>query len=145
MVLSGDGGRRHRRPGHRLVIAARSTSIHGPWEHCPHNPLVRSLSTAEPWWSRGHATLVEGPAGAWWMIYQGDENGYRTLGRQTLLEPVEWTDDGWFRALGGDLSRPLTTTTSSPGAIPAMAARAGPCTARGWRCPASTTMCSAVS
>jgi len=92
--------------GH-MVIAARSTSIHGPWEHHPQNPLVRSLSTEEPWWSRGHATLIEGPAGDWWMIYHGYENGYRTLGRQTLLEPMEWTDDGWFRALGGDLSRPL--------------------------------------
>lgn len=92
--------------GH-MVIAARSTSIHGPWEHCPQNPLVRTLSTDEPWWSRGHATLIEGPAGDWWMIYHGYENGFRTLGRQTLLEPIEWTDDGWFRARGGDLSRPL--------------------------------------
>jgi xylan 1,4-beta-xylosidase len=41
------------------------------------------------------------------MVYHGYENGFRTLGRQTLLEPIEWTDDGWFRALGGDLSRPL--------------------------------------
>lgn len=92
--------------GH-MVIAARSASIHGPWEHCPHNPLVRTLGTAEPWWSRGHATLVEGPAGDWWMVYHGYENGFRTLGRQTLLEPMEWTADGWFRALGGDLSKPL--------------------------------------
>lgn len=92
--------------GH-MVIAARSRSIHGPWEHCPHNPLVRTQSAAEPWWSRGHASLVEGPAGDWWMVYHGYENGFRTLGRQTLLEPIEWTDDGWFRALGGDLSRPL--------------------------------------
>ena len=92
--------------GH-MVIAARSRSVHGPWEHCPHNPLVRTMSTDEPWWSRGHATLVEGPAGDWWMVYHGYENGFRTLGRQTLLEPIEWTADGWFRALGGDLSRPL--------------------------------------
>lgn len=92
--------------GH-MVIAARSRSIHGPWEHCPHNPLVRTLSETEPWWSRGHATLVEGPAGDWWMVYHGYENGYRTLGRQTLLEPITWTDDGWFRARGGDLSAPL--------------------------------------
>lgn len=93
--------------GH-MVIAARSKSIHGPWEHCPHNPLVRTLGTAEPWWSRGHATLVEGPAGDWWMVYHGYENGMRTLGRQTLLEPIEWTPDGWFRAKGGDLSQPLS-------------------------------------
>lgn len=92
--------------GH-MVIAARARSIHGPWEHCPHNPLVRTLSEAEPWWSRGHATLIEGPGGDWWMVYHGYENGYRTLGRQTLMEPIEWTDDGWFRALGGDLSKPL--------------------------------------
>lgn len=92
--------------GH-MVIAARSRSIHGPWEHCPHNPLVRTLSDAEPWWSKGHATLVEGPKGDWWMIYHGYENGFRTLGRQTLLEPIEWTSDGWFRAKGGDLSQPM--------------------------------------
>lgn len=92
--------------GH-MVIAARSKSINGPWEHCPHNPLVRTTGTAEPWWSRGHASLVEGPAGDWWMVYHGYENGYRTLGRQTLLEPMEWTADGWFRAKGGDLSKPL--------------------------------------
>lgn len=94
-------------PTSHMVIAARSKSIHGPWEHCPHNPLVRTVSEDEPWWSRGHASLVEGPAGDWWMIYHGYENGFRTLGRQTLLEPIEWTADGWFRAKGGDLSQPL--------------------------------------
>jgi xylan 1,4-beta-xylosidase len=92
--------------GH-MVIAARSKSIHGPWEHCPHNPLVRTTASTEPWWSRGHASLVEGPGGDWWMVYHGYENGYRTLGRQTLLEPMEWTADGWFRARGGDLSKPI--------------------------------------
>lgn len=94
--------------GH-MVIAARSRSIHGPWEHCPHNPLVRTVSDAEPWWSRGHATLVEGPgkSGDWWMVYHAYENGFRALGRQTILESIEWTDDGWFRAKGGDLSQPL--------------------------------------
>ena len=41
------------------------------------------------------------------MVYHAYENGFRTLGRQTLLEPIEWTDDGWFRPKGGDLSHPL--------------------------------------
>ena len=94
-------------PTGHMVIAARSKSIHGPWEHCPHNPIVRTKNAAEPWWSRGHATLVEGPSGDWWLVYHGYENGFRTLGRQTLLEPAEWTKDGWFRARGGDLSKPL--------------------------------------
>lgn len=105
-LVSAVGGTAGPPTGH-MVIAARSRSVLGPWEDCPHNPIVRTWSADEPWWSRGHATLVEGPAGDWWMVYHGYENGYRTLGRQTLLEPMAWTPDGWFRALGGDLSRPL--------------------------------------
>lgn len=105
-LVTAVGGTAGPATGH-MVISARSASIHGPWEHCPHNPLVRTLSDAEPWWSRGHATLVEGPAGDWWMVYHGYENGFRTLGRQTLLEPIEWTEDGWFRTKGGDLSKPM--------------------------------------
>ena len=94
-------------PTSHMVIAARSRSIHGPWENCPKNPLVHTADASEPWWSRGHASLVEGPAGDWWMIYHGYENGYRTLGRQTLMEPIEWTSDGWFRTLGGTLNTAL--------------------------------------
>ena len=94
-------------PTSHMVIVARSRSIHGPWEHCPHNPVVRTWSADEPWWSRGHASVVEGPAGDWWMVYHGYENGFRTLGRQALLEPIEWTRDGWFRARGGALAAPL--------------------------------------
>ncbi|MBO9717583.1 MAG: family 43 glycosylhydrolase [Pseudoxanthomonas sp.] len=105
-LVTAVGGTAGPATGH-MVIAARSRSVHGPWEHCPHNPLVRTQSTHEPWWSRGHATVVEGPGGDWWMVYHGYENGFRTLGRQTLLEPMEWTADGWFRAKGGDLSQPL--------------------------------------
>jgi xylan 1,4-beta-xylosidase len=94
-------------PTSHMVIVARSRSVHGPWENCPHNPVVHTRSAAEPWWSRGHATFVEGPASDWWMIYHAYENGFRTLGRQTLLEPMAWTADGWPVATGGDLSRPL--------------------------------------
>jgi len=94
-------------PTGHMVIAARSRSIHGPWENAPANPIVRTQSASEKWWSRGHASLVEGPDGTWWMVYHGYENGYWTLGRQALLDPIEWTADGWFRARGGDLSRPI--------------------------------------
>lgn len=94
-------------PTGHMVISARSRSIHGPWENSPHNPITRTASADEPWWSRGHATLVEGIDGRWWMMYHGYEHGYWTLGRQALLDPIEWTDDGWFVARGGDLGRPL--------------------------------------
>jgi len=109
-LITAVGGTAGPPTGH-MVIAARSRSIHGPWENCPANPLVRTTSLDEKWWSRGHATLVEGPDGSWWAVYHGYENGFWTLGRQALLDPVEWTADGWLRMKGGDLSRPLAKPT----------------------------------
>lgn len=105
-MLTAVGGTAGPPTGH-MVIAARSRSIHGPWEQHPGNPLVRTTDIREAWWSRGHASLVEGPDRTWWSLYHGFENGFWTLGRQCLLDPVEWTADGWFRMTGGDLSRPL--------------------------------------
>lgn len=108
-------------PTGHMVIVARSRSIHGPWENHPGNPIVRTQTAAEKWWSRGHATLVEGPGGDWWMVYHGYENGFWTLGRQTLLDPVEWTKDGWIQARGGDLSQPIRKPArgkSSPQGMP---------------------------
>ena len=102
-------------PTGHMVTVARSRSIHGPWEDCPSNPIIRTWDANEPWWSKGHATLFEGPGGQWWSIYHGYENGFTTLGRQTLLEPIEWDDDGWPRAAGGDLSTPLTAPTHQVG------------------------------
>ncbi|MBV8686570.1 MAG: family 43 glycosylhydrolase [Alphaproteobacteria bacterium] len=102
-------------PTGHMVIVARSRSLAGPWENDPANPIVRTRSAREKWWSRGHATPFEGPGGRWWMIHHGYENGYWTLGRQALLEPIEWTADGWFRPTGGDLSAPLPMPRSLAG------------------------------
>jgi beta-xylosidase len=94
-------------PTGHMVIIARSRSIHGPWENCPHNPIMRTWSAGEKWWSRGHATIIEGPRGDWWTICHGYENGFWTLGRQALLAPVRWRNDGWPEVRGRDLSRPM--------------------------------------
>ena len=101
-------------PTGHMVIVARSRALAGPWENCPFNPVVRTRTAAEKWWSRGHATLFEGPQGRWWMIYHGYENGYWTLGRQTLLEPVEWDRDDWPHPTGGDLSRSIRKPIDLP-------------------------------
>lgn len=116
-LVNAVGGTSGPATGH-MIVAARSRSVDGPWENCPHNPIQRTTSPGEMWWSRGHATCVEGPGGAWYMVYHGYENGYHTLGRQTLLEPITWSDDGWFHAGGGDLSAPLPAPVpraASPG------------------------------
>jgi beta-xylosidase len=105
-LLTAVGGTAGPPTGH-MVIAARSRSIHGPWEQHPRNPVVRTASSDEAWWSRGHATLVQAPDDSWWCFYHGYEQGYWTLGRQCLLDPVEFGHDGWFRMRGGDLSLPI--------------------------------------
>ena len=105
-MLTAVGGTGGPPTGH-MVIAARSRSLHGPWEHHPNNPLVRTTSIDEAWWSRGHASLIEAPDGSWWSLYHGYENGFWTLGRQCLMDPVRFTSDGWFGMTGGDLSLPI--------------------------------------
>lgn len=80
-----------------MIISARSKSPLGPWENSPFNPISRTASSAERWWSKGHGTLFEDAKGKWWIVYHAYENGHYNMGRQTLLEPVEWTKDGWFK------------------------------------------------
>lgn len=80
-----------------MVISARSKTPFGPWENSPYNPIIRTKESSEKWWSVGHASLVDDSSGNWWMVFHGYENGHYNMGRQTLLQPIEWTSDGWFK------------------------------------------------
>lgn len=84
-----------------MVISARSKSPFGPWENSPYNPIIRTKESSEKWWSKGHGTLFEDAAGNWWIVFHGYENGHYNMGRQTLLEPIEWTNDGWYKTPDG--------------------------------------------
>ena len=136
MVLA-EGGTAGPPTGH-MIVAARSKTIEGPWENSPYNPILRTQSKDERWWSKGHGTLVEDRAGKWWMVYHAYENGFYTLGRQTLLEPIEWTADGWFRMAGADPAAPIAKPAGEP-------CRARLCVlgrlleAEGWACSGAST------
>ena len=80
-----------------MVVSARSKSIMGPWENSPYNPVVHTYSATDNWRSKGHGTLIDDVNGNWWIVYHAYAKGYHTLGRQTLIEPIEWTADGWYR------------------------------------------------
>ncbi len=139
MVLA-EGGTAGPPTGH-MVVAARSKTIEGPWENSPYNPILRTQSKDERWWSKGHGTLVEDRAGKWWMVYHAYENGFYTLGRQTLLEPIEWTADGWFRMAGADPAAPIA---SQPARRPAALFRMALPTpmisrSQGWACSGAST------
>jgi beta-xylosidase len=105
-LLNAEGGTAGPPTSH-MVVAARSKSLDGPWENDPRNPIIHTHSRDETWWSKGHGSLVEGPHGQWYIVYHAYENGFYTLGRQTLLEPIAWTDDGWFKSTGIDVAAPI--------------------------------------
>lgn len=80
-----------------MVVSARSKNVTGPWENSPYNPVIHTYSATDNWWSKGHGTLIDDVNGNWWIVYHAYAKGYHTLGRSTLIEPIEWTQDGWYR------------------------------------------------
>ena len=94
-----------------MAVCARSKSIYGPWENSPYNPIIHTYSADDYWWSKGHGTLVEGPDGQWWIVYHAYAKGAYCLGRQTLIEPIEWTKGGWYRTIK---DMPLPTAGAMP-------------------------------
>jgi beta-xylosidase len=84
-----------------MVISARSKSPLGPWQNSPYNPVIRTKDSSERWWSKGHGTIFEDTKGKWWIVFHGYENGFYNMGRQTLLQPIEWTEDGWYKIPDG--------------------------------------------
>ena len=102
-----EGGTAGPATGH-MIISARAKSLAGPWENSPYNPIIRTTKSSERWRSRGHGTLFEDAKGKWWIMYHAYENGFYNIGRQTLLEPVEWTKDGWYKVPNGvDPGQPI--------------------------------------
>jgi xylan 1,4-beta-xylosidase len=94
-LMTAEGGTEY---GH-LVAIGRSYSPWGPFESCPHNPILTHRSHASPIQANGHGDLVQAKDGSWWIVFLGVRpNGYPPayhLGRETFLAPVHWTDDGW--------------------------------------------------
>ena len=81
-----------------MVTIARSIGPNGPFESCPHNPILTHRSLMNPIQSTGHADFVEDHQGNWWAVFLGIRyaaNFFHNLGRETFLAPVTWTKDGW--------------------------------------------------
>ncbi len=82
-----------------METIARSASPWGPWEVCPHNPILTHHGYHSPFQGLGHADLVEAHDGSWWLVCLGfrpySYPPYYHLGRETFLAPVRWDDQGW--------------------------------------------------
>src|SRR4029450_9834752 len=92
--------------GHAVTMA-RSRALLGPYEL---HPDVHVLSARDrpdvPLQRAGHADLVETQSGDTYMVYLCGRplptRGRRTLGRETAIQPMPWSADGWLRTTTGE-------------------------------------------
>jgi len=85
--------------GHSVTIS-RGTSPTGPFEGCPHNPLVTARGTDRAVQNSGHGDLVVMPDGTWAIVLLGTRprsmtRAFAPMGRETFISPVTWDDEGW--------------------------------------------------
>lgn len=83
--------------GHRITVS-RSRTLFGIYEPCPYNPIMRQQDEGAPLQRCGHGKPVQTPDGRWYMVYLCGrmlEGKYSILGRETALDPITWTSDGW--------------------------------------------------
>lgn len=122
-------------PGHRITVA-RSRTLQGNYEPCPYNPIMRQTDEKAGLQRCGHGKPVCTPDGKWYMAYLCGRTigkGYTILGRETALDPITWTPDGWpvVNHLKGPsvLQTPpvetLTTAKSGTASVPDGLAAAG--------------------
>jgi len=80
------------------ITIARSDSPWGPYEPCPHNPILTHKHLPDhPFQGLGHGDLVEPPDG-WWIVFLGFRpvgGRHHHLGRETFLAPLKWNEEGW--------------------------------------------------
>ena len=83
-------------PDHMETVM-RSRTLRGPYEACPFNPILSRKNPFSPVGRSGHGKLVSTPDGRWYMVYLCGRTveGRTVMGRETALDPVTWTADGW--------------------------------------------------
>lgn len=84
--------------GHRITVA-RSRQLFGEYEPSPYNPVLQQHDATALIQRTGHGKLVCTQNGDWWVFYLcSRQNGgqYTTIGRESALDPVHFTPDGWF-------------------------------------------------
>jgi len=88
-----------------MVVSARSKSPTGPWENSPYNPIVHTWKSSETWMSKGHGTIFDDDKDNWYIVYHGFEKGKLPLGRASMIEPIKWVPDGWYKTALSDTAK----------------------------------------
>jgi hypothetical protein len=78
---------------------ARSKDLGGPWEKCPHNPVI---GANELFRAPGHGSVVDDPSGRHWLVYHAYVQPTMVFtGREMMLDEVTFGADGWPVVNGG--------------------------------------------
>ncbi|WP_206853801.1 glycoside hydrolase family 43 protein [Candidatus Enterococcus mangumiae] len=99
-LLTAEGGT----GGGHAVTVCRSRDLLGPYEVDPQNPMLTAsgypTSTLQ---CAGHASLVQTEFSSWYMVHLCTRpiEGSAILGRETAIQEVYWTEDGWLRIKEG--------------------------------------------
>ncbi|GIN72574.1 xylan 1,4-beta-xylosidase [Bacillus sp. J14TS2] len=90
--------------GHAVTVC-RSEKITGPYELDPQYPMLTARDKPNsPLQSSGHGSIVQTDEGKWYMAYLCTRpllGKAAILGRETAIQEVYWTEDGWLRLVGG--------------------------------------------
>jgi xylan 1,4-beta-xylosidase len=118
-LITAEGGTGY---GH-CVALLRAKEVTGPYENCPHNPIITSCTREfamrpeinyimldlynpdELLQKSGHGSLVETQNGEWYIAHLCGRpvmpQKRCVLGRESAIQQVEWTEDGWLRMTDG--------------------------------------------
>lgn len=121
--------------GH-MVTVARSKDLLGPYEDCPYNPILRQTDEAGALQCCGHGKPVSTADGRWFMVYLCSrflEGQWGMLGRETALDEIIWTPDGWPLIKGG--RKPSVMAALPFGGKGSAAAAVGQVAAAAWMAP----------
>lgn len=95
--------------GHRETVA-RSRTLWGPYLKSPYGPVIRQTDERALIQRCGHGKPVMLADGRWFMPYlcgRALEGKHTVLGRETALDELRWTPDGWPLLDGPSSMRPL--------------------------------------
>lgn len=132
-IMCAEGGTGY----YHSVTMGRAENVWGPYEPDPCNPILTSSPgnynersdwdhlkpryyNAESWLQKsGHASYIDLPNGETWMVHLTSRPFLPelrcTLGRETAIQPMRWTEDGWLRTETGDpLAQEYVTESSLP-------------------------------
>lgn len=131
-IMCAEGGTGY----NHCVTMGRSRNVCGPYEKDPENPILTSAPGVsyerddpdhlKPKYynpdsilqKSGHGSYVETPDGEVYLFYHTARPFVPelrcTLGRETAVQKMRWTEDGWLRMDEGNLARVETVESSLP-------------------------------